>query len=123
MWGWISLTSILLVASIGLGITALMLWKNIVALRLDNDAQRHQYNLMTSHLDQLIRHFHLHDAESPYVVEKLEKGLVAEGNIRCWHCKMQQTQGHTDACPWGYINNRIKYVKGMPTLREVTKYQ
>ena len=121
MWGWISLTAILLVTSIGLGITASMLWQNIVSLRLDHDEQKRQYNLMTIHIDQLIRHFHL--TESPYVVEKLEKGLVMEGNIRCWHCKMQQAQGHTDACPWGYIDRKIKYVDNMPTLREVTKYQ
>jgi len=116
MWGWISLTSLLLVTSIGLGIAACVLWQKITSLRLDYDEQNRQYNLMTVHIDQLIRHFHLHDSESPYVVEKLEKGLVSEGNIRCWHCKMLRAQGHTDACPWGYINRKIKYVKGTPTL-------
>lgn len=115
---WVSLGLTHLIA-IGLAVGCVVLWRKLRTTRHDlYEANRAQV-LTLHHLDRLIRHFHLQDSESPYVVEKMNvDGVVDESSVRCWHCKNLRAEGHRPSCPWEYVHRAIRYAAdGTPHLR------
>lgn len=114
---WISL-GVSQVIAIGLTIVCVVLWRKLRTTQYDlAEAKRVQVKTL-HHLDRLIRHFHLHDKESPYVVEKVGMGgTVSETDLRCWHCKNMKSEGHQSTCPWEYVRRSVRYTPdGTPQL-------
>jgi hypothetical protein len=116
IWVGLGLTHLITIA---LGVLAFALWRKLRAAQHDLREAKRLEVLALHHLDRLIRHFHLQDSESPYVVEKMGSGgTVSEADIRCWHCKNLRAEGHRPACPWEYVNRAVKYAAdGTPHLR------
>ena len=115
---WVSL-GVTHVITLALGVCCVALWRKLRATRHDlREANRLQV-LALHHLDRLIRHFHLQDTESPYVVDKvLSGGIVDESSVRCWHCKNLRAEGHRPSCPWDYVHRVVRYAEnGTPKLR------
>lgn len=69
---------------------------------------------LTLHLDHLMRHFHIHGNDVPYVAQSEARTAP----ILCWHCGVQQGQPHTAKCPYKYVQEHFKFTaNGRPTLR------
>lgn len=116
IWVGLGLTHLI---AIGLGVLCIVLWRKLRTAQHDLVESKRVQVKTLHHLDRLIRHFHLHDSESPYVVERVGSGgTVSESDIRCWHCKQLRAEGHLSTCPWEYVNRAIRYAAdGTPQIR------
>lgn len=102
-----------------LAVLCVVLWRKLSITQDDLAETKRQQVMTLHHLDRLIRHFHLRDSESPYVVEKVgEGGTISELDVRCWHCKNLRGEGHKASCPWEYVKRAVRYTEnGTPQLR------
>lgn len=102
-----------------IGVLAVVGWL-LHRLRVSRQVQ-HEYQQiqranvrLTLHLDHLMRHFHIHGNDVPYVAQSESK----TAQILCWHCRAQQGQSHDPKCPYAYVQEHFVFTaNGRPTLR------
>lgn len=82
---------------------------------LTENLQKHaQTNVrLTLHLDYLMRHFHIHGQDIPYVAQ----GTELDAPIICWHCQAPKDHPHAPKCPHAYVREHFRFHTGRPTLR------
>lgn len=83
-------------------------------LQQDFQKQQQSNTRLTLHLDHLMRHFHIHGNDVPYVAQNETRTAP----ILCWHCQAPQGHPHTSKCPYGYVRDHFKFTaNGQPILR------